>query len=156
MNFSMFTALAVFLALAHGAERGSPVKRDLRGGASELDRLVDDTSASLASATQDAVQKVKGHIATTARAYVEDSRAKIPPLVEKVPGEAVECQERVKPFVANAEERMKPLADNFQAQVEPLAQLMENFFKRLMDQTEALLTPQQNDRLLGCSSTSSS
>lgn len=90
---------------------------------------------------------------TVDRTYMEDSRAKIQPLVEKVQAEATKLQEQVKPYITNIEDQIKPLTDNFNAQVkpltdnfhaqvQPLADMMEKFFKQVMDQTKALLPPQ--------------
>lgn len=42
---------------------------------------------------------------------MEDSKAKIQPLVEKVQVEAAKLQEQVKPFVTNIQDQVKPLAN---------------------------------------------
>lgn len=87
------------------------------------------------------------------RAYMEDSRAKIQPLVEQVQAEATKLQEQVKPYISNIEEHIrpltdnfnshvKPLTDNFHEQVKPLTDMMEKLFQQVVDQSKALLPPQ--------------
>uniref|UniRef100_A0A3B5AE37 Type-4 ice-structuring protein LS-12-like n=1 Tax=Stegastes partitus TaxID=144197 RepID=A0A3B5AE37_9TELE len=116
-----------------GSEAGSVVKRDVQA----------EMSVSITAATQDMVEKVKAlEVTSTAQTYMEDSKAKIQPLVEKVQAEATKLQEQVKPFIANIEDQIKPLTDNFNAQVKPLTAMMEKFFQKVMDQTKALLPPQ--------------
>ncbi|XP_067456813.1 type-4 ice-structuring protein LS-12-like [Thunnus thynnus] len=73
-------------------------------------------STSITSATQDMVEKVL-EVIKTAQTYMEDSRAQIQPLVERVQAEAAKLQEQVKPFITNTEDQIKPLTDNFNAQV---------------------------------------
>uniref|UniRef100_A0A3B4XES3 Antifreeze protein type IV n=1 Tax=Seriola lalandi dorsalis TaxID=1841481 RepID=A0A3B4XES3_SERLL len=125
MKFSLVAALVVVLAVAHGKTY-----------------LINDMS------------KVKAlEVTNTAQTYMEDSRAKIQPLVDKVQAEAAKLQEQVKPFIANIEDQIKPLTenlnaqvkpltDNFHTQVKPLTDMMEKFFQQVMDQTKALLPPQ--------------
>ncbi|XP_036928732.1 antifreeze protein type IV [Acanthopagrus latus] len=154
MKFSLVAALVVVLAVAHGTEAVSLVKRDVKSEVDRIAQVINDMSASITTATQDLVEKVKAlEVTNTAQTYVEDSRAKILPLVEKVQAEAAKLQEQVKPFITNIEEQMKPvtdnfnaqvkpLTDNFQGQVKPLTDLVEKFFQQVMDQTKALLPPQ--------------
>ncbi|KAM8735822.1 uncharacterized protein AB9X84_024152 [Acanthopagrus schlegelii] len=154
MKFSLVAALVVVLAVAHGTEAVSLVKRDVKSEVDRITQVINDMSASITTATQDLVEKVKAlEVTNTAQTYVEDSRAKILPLVEKVQAEAAKLQEQVKPFITNIEEQMKPvtdnfnaqvkpLTDNFQGQVKPLTDLVEKFFQQVMDQTKALLPPQ--------------
>merc|ERR1712035_159471 len=143
MKFSLVAALVVVLAVAHGTEAVSLVKRDVQSEVDRIATIINDMSASIPAATQDMVEKVKAlEVTNTAQTYMEDSRAKIQPLVEKVQAEAAKLQEQVKPYIANIEEQIKPLTDNFNAQVKPLTDMMENFFKQVMDQTKALLPPQ--------------
>ncbi|KAE8289191.1 hypothetical protein D5F01_LYC13071 [Larimichthys crocea] len=161
MKFSLVAALVVVLAVSHGTEAVSLVKRDVQSEVDRIAKILNDMSA----ATQEMVEKVKAlEVTNTAQTYLEDSKAKILPLVEKVQAEATKLQEQVKPFIANIEgqirpltdnfnAQVKPLADNFQAQVQPLAEnlqaqvkpltdMMEKFFQQVMDQTKALLPPQ--------------
>ncbi|XP_071327039.1 type-4 ice-structuring protein LS-12-like [Trachinotus anak] len=154
MKFSLVAALVVVLAVVHGSEAVSLVKRDLQSDVDRLTKLISDMSASITTATQDMVEKVKAlDVTNTAQTYMEDSRAKIQPLVDKVQAEAAKLQEQVKPFIANIEDQIKPLTqnlnaqvkpltDNFHAQVKPLTDMMEKFFQQAMDQTKALLPPQ--------------
>ncbi|XP_039662832.1 type-4 ice-structuring protein LS-12-like [Perca fluviatilis] len=153
MKFSLVAALVVVLAVAYGTEAGSVVKRDAETDLEKLTQLINDMSASITGATQDMVEKVKAlEVTNTAQTYIEDSRAQIQPLVDKVQAEAAKLQEQVKPFIANIEDQIKPLTDNFQAQVrpltdnfqaqvQPLTDMMEKFFQQVMDQTKALLPP---------------
>uniref|UniRef100_A0A665UDP8 Antifreeze protein type IV n=2 Tax=Echeneis naucrates TaxID=173247 RepID=A0A665UDP8_ECHNA len=132
----------------------SLVKRDVQSDVDRITKLIKDMSTSITTATHDMVEKVRAlEMANTAQTYVEDSRARIQPLVEKVQAEATKLQEQVKPYITNIEEQMKPLTenlnaqvkpltDNFHAQVKPLTDLMENLFKQMMEQTKALLPPQ--------------
>uniref|UniRef100_A0A3Q1HBL5 Antifreeze protein type IV n=1 Tax=Acanthochromis polyacanthus TaxID=80966 RepID=A0A3Q1HBL5_9TELE len=76
------------------------------------------------------------------RTYMEDSKTKIQPLLEKFQAEATKLQEQVKPFIASIEDQMKPLTENFNAQVRPLTDMMEKFFETVKDQTKALMPPQ--------------
>ncbi|XP_032374977.1 type-4 ice-structuring protein LS-12 [Etheostoma spectabile] len=154
MKFSLVAAFLVVLAVAHGTEAGSVVKRDAQTDLEKLTQLINDMSASITSATQDMVEKVKAlEVTNTAQTYIDDSRAQIQPLVDKVQAEAAKLQEQVKPYIANIEDhikpltdnfqaQVKPLTDNFQAQVQPLTDIMEKFFQQVMDQTKALLPPQ--------------
>ncbi|XP_044063730.1 type-4 ice-structuring protein LS-12-like [Siniperca chuatsi] len=153
MKFSLVVTLVV-LAVAHGTEAGSLVKRDVQSEVDRITKIINDMSASITTATQDMVEKVKAlEVTNTAQTYMEDSRAQIQPLVEKVQAEAAKLQEQVKPFIANIEEhikpltdnfntQVKPLTDNFHAQVKPLTDMMEKLFQQVMDQTKALLPPQ--------------
>ncbi|KAM9852199.1 uncharacterized protein ACBR49_005313 [Aulostomus maculatus] len=154
MKASLVAALVVVLAVAHGAESVSVMKRDVQAEVDRISKIINDMSVSIASATQDMVDKVKAlEVTNTAQTYVEDSRAKIQPLVEKVQAEAAKLQKQLKPFIANIDDKVKPLTDNFNAQVkpltdnfytqvEPLTELIQKFFKQVMDQTKALLPPQ--------------
>ncbi|XP_022602148.1 type-4 ice-structuring protein LS-12-like [Seriola lalandi dorsalis] len=154
MKFSLVAALVVVLAVAHGSEAVSLVKRDIQSDVDRITKLINDMSASITTATQDMVEKVKAlEVTNTAQTYMEDSRAKIQPLVDKVQAEAAKLQEQVKPFIANIEDQIKPLTenlnaqvkpltDNFHTQVKPLTDMMEKFFQQVMDQTKALLPPQ--------------
>merc|ERR1711980_71438 len=143
MKFSLVAALVVVLAVAHGTQAGSLVKRDAESDMDKITKLINDMSASITSATQDMVEKMKTmEVTNTAQTYMEDSRAKIQPLVEKVQAEAAKLQEQVKPFIANIEDQIRPMTDNFNAQVKPLTDMMEKFFQQVMDQTKALVPPQ--------------
>ncbi|XP_074540336.1 antifreeze protein type IV [Halichoeres trimaculatus] len=154
MKFSLIAALLVVLAIAHGSEAGSLVKRDVQADVDKITKVIKEMSASITTATQDMVDKVKAmEMTNTAQTYVEDSKAKIQPLVEKFHSEATKLQEQVKPYITNIEEQMKPLTDNFnaqvkpltdnfQAQVKPLTDMMEKFFQQVLDQTKALMPPQ--------------
>ncbi|XP_028281910.1 type-4 ice-structuring protein LS-12-like [Parambassis ranga] len=154
MKFSLVAALVVVLAVAHGSEAGSLVKRDVQSEVDKITQLIKDMSVTLTGATQDMVEKVKAlEVTNTAQTYMEDSRAQIQPLVEKVQAEAAKLQEQVKPFIANIEDQINPIIDNFNAQVrpltdnvysqvEPLTDMMGKFFQQVMDQTKALLPPQ--------------
>nr|XP_043890588.1 type-4 ice-structuring protein-like [Solea senegalensis] len=143
MKFSLVAALVVALAVAHGSEAKSLLKQDVQSEVDRVTKLIRDMSASITAATQDMVEKVKVlELTNTAQTYMEDSRTKIQPLVDKVQAEAAKLQEQVKPYIANIEDQMKPLTDDFYAQVQPLTTMMEKFFQQVMDQTKALLPPQ--------------
>ncbi|CAK6958985.1 antifreeze protein type IV [Scomber scombrus] len=154
MKFSLVAALVVVLAVAHGTESVSVVKRDVQAEVDKITKLINEMSAGITTATHDMVEKVKAlEVTNTAQGYVKDSRAQIQPLVEKVQAEAAKLQEQVKPFIANIEDQLKPLTDNFNAQVKPLTDnfhaqvkpltdIMEKLFQQVMDQTKALLPPQ--------------
>ncbi|KAG7216506.1 hypothetical protein INR49_001992 [Caranx melampygus] len=154
MKFSLIASFVVVLAVAHGSEAGALAKRDIQSDVEKITKLINNMSASITTATQEMVQKVKAiEVANTAQTYMEDSRARIQPLVDKVQAEATKLQEQVKPFIANIEDQIKPLTENlnaqvkpltdsFHAQVKPLTDMMEKFFHQVMDQTKALLPPQ--------------
>ncbi|XP_035811317.2 type-4 ice-structuring protein LS-12 [Amphiprion ocellaris] len=154
MKFSLVAALIVVLAVAHGSEAGSLVKRDVQAEVDKITKLINEMSASLTTATQDMVEKVKAlEVTNKAQTYIEDSRTKIQPLLEKFQVEATKLQEQVKPFITNIEDQIKPLTENFNAQVrpltdnfhahvKPLTDTMEKFFERVKDQTKALMPPQ--------------
>merc|ERR1711976_17038 len=132
MKFSLVAALVVVLAVAHGTQAVSLVKRDAQSDLDQITKLINDMSTSITSATQDMVEKMKTmEVTNTAQTYMEDSRAKIQPLVDRVQAEAAKLQEQVKPFIANIEEKIKPLTD-----------MVEKLFQQVMDQTKALLPPQ--------------
>lgn len=80
------------------------------------------------------------------RTYIEDSKAQIQPLVEKVQAEAEKIQEQMRPYLTNIEEQMRPMADNLHAQIKPLADnfqaQIEQIFQQAVDQAKALLPPQ--------------
>merc|ERR1711976_819093 len=138
MKFSLVAALVVVLAVAHGTQAVSLVKRDAQSDLDQITKLINDMSTSITSATQDMVEKVKAmEVTNTAQTYMEDSRTKIQPLVEKVQAGAAKLQEQVKPYISNIEEQVKPLTDNFHAQVKPLTDMMEKFFQQVMDQSKA-------------------
>ncbi|XP_068558277.1 type-4 ice-structuring protein LS-12-like [Cebidichthys violaceus] len=154
MKFSIIAALVVVLAVAHGTEAGSLVKRDAQINVSQMTKLIKDMSASITSATQDMVEKVKAlEMTNTAQTYAENGRSQIQPLVDKVMAEATKLQEQVKPLVSNVEEhirpimenfntQVKPLSDNFYGQVKALTDVMEKFFQQVTDSTKALPPPQ--------------
>ncbi|KAM4735389.1 uncharacterized protein FYW61_005900 [Anableps anableps] len=154
MKFSLLTTLLVVLAVAHGSEARSLVKREVQAEVDRITQLLKEMSASVTTATQDMVEKMKAlEMTNTAQTYMEDSRAKIQPLMEQVQAEAAKLQEQVKPFISNIEEHIRPLTndfntqvqpltDNFQAQVKPLTDMMEKFLQQVMEQSKALLPPQ--------------
>ncbi|XP_060905891.1 antifreeze protein type IV [Labrus mixtus] len=165
MKFSLVAALVVVLAVAHGSDAGSLVKRDVQADVDKITGLINDMSASLTATTQELVDQVKAlDVTNTAQTYMENSKAKLQPLVEKAQAEAVKMQEQIKPFIANIEEQMKPfianmeeqmkpltdafdiqvkpLTDNIQEQVKPLTDMLEKFFQQVIDQTKALMPPQ--------------
>ncbi|XP_015228760.1 PREDICTED: type-4 ice-structuring protein LS-12-like [Cyprinodon variegatus] len=154
MKFSLVATLLVVLAVAHGSEARALVKREVQAEVERLTQLLKDMSASVTTATQDMVEKMKAlEMTNTAQTYMEDSRARIQPLVEKVQAEAAKLQEQVKPFISNIEEHVRPLTDdlnsqvqplteNLQAQVKPLTDMMEKFLQQVMEQSKALMPPQ--------------
>merc|ERR1712035_116803 len=132
MKFSLVAALVVMLAVAHGTEAVSLAKRDVQAEVDRITKIINDMSASITTATQEMVEKVKAmEVTNTAQTYIEDSKTKIQPLVDRVQAEAAKLQEQVKPFIANIEEKIKPLTD-----------MVEKLFQQVMDQTKALLPPQ--------------
>merc|ERR1711980_50049 len=85
MKFSLVAALVVVLAVAHGTEAGSLVKRDAQTDLDKITQLINDMSTSITTATQDMMERVKAmEVTNTAQTYMEDSRTKIQPLFEKV------------------------------------------------------------------------
>ncbi|XP_062256167.1 antifreeze protein type IV [Platichthys flesus] len=143
MKFSLVAALVVLLAVAHGSEAVSLVKRDVQ---SEVDKITDflkEMSASITSSTQDVLERMKAlDVTNTAQTYIKDSQAKIQPLVDNVQAEATKLQEQVQPFITNINDQIKPLTDNLHDQVKPLTDMMLNFFQQVVNQTNALLPPQ--------------
>uniref|UniRef100_A0A7N6AXK4 Antifreeze protein type IV n=1 Tax=Anabas testudineus TaxID=64144 RepID=A0A7N6AXK4_ANATE len=112
MKFSLIAALVVVLAVAHGSEAASLVKRDVQAEVDRLTKIFNDISAGITSTTHDMVEKMNVlDVTNTTQTYMEDSKAKIQPLVEKVQVEAAKLQEQVKPFVTNIEDQVKPLAN---------------------------------------------
>ncbi|PWA24939.1 antifreeze protein type IV [Gambusia affinis] len=152
MKFSLFATILVVLAVAHGSEARSLVKREVQAEVDRITQLLRDMSTSITTATQDMVEKMKAlEMTNTAQTYMEDSRAKIQPLVEQVQSEAAKLQEQVKPLISNIEEHIRPLTDNFngqvltdnlQNQVKPLTDMMEKFLQQAMEQSKTLLPPQ--------------
>ncbi|AWP15625.1 putative type-4 ice-structuring protein LS-12-like [Scophthalmus maximus] len=143
MKFSLVAALVVVLAVAHGSEAGSLVKRDVQAEVDKITKLIRDMSATFTRETQDIVEKVKAlEVTNSAQTYMEASKAQIQPLVDKVQAEATRMQEQLKPFLANIEDQLKPLGDNVNVHVKPLTDMMASFFQQVVDQTKALLPPQ--------------
>ncbi|KAM9723799.1 uncharacterized protein ACNS7B_019107 [Menidia menidia] len=154
MKFSLVSALVVLLAVSHGSEGLSLVKREAPADVEKIAQLLKEMSASVTTATQEMVEKIKAlEVTNTAQTYMEDSRARIQPLVDRVQAEAGRLQDSVRPYISNIEEQVKPLTDNlqaqvkpltdnFQAQVKPLTDLMEKLFQQVVDQSKALLPPQ--------------
>ncbi|XP_060938038.1 type-4 ice-structuring protein LS-12 [Limanda limanda] len=143
MKFSLVAALVVLLAVAHGSEAVSLVKRDAQ---SEVDKITDflkEMSASITSSTQDVVEKLKAlEVTNTAQTYIKDGQAKIQPLVDNVQAEAAKLQEQVKPYITNIDDKITPLTDDLHDQVKPLVDMMLNLFQQVVNQTNALLPPQ--------------
>ncbi|XP_041842839.1 type-4 ice-structuring protein LS-12-like isoform X2 [Melanotaenia boesemani] len=145
MKFSLVAALVVVLAVAHGSEAVSLVKRDTQADLDRLTQLIKDMSVSITTATQEMVEKIKTlEMTNTAQTYVEEGKAKIQPLMEKVQAEAAMLQEQVQPYITNIEDHIKPLTDNFHAQVKPLTDMMEKLFQQVVDQSKVLLPPQSS------------
>uniref|UniRef100_A0A3B3YMX2 Antifreeze protein type IV n=1 Tax=Poecilia mexicana TaxID=48701 RepID=A0A3B3YMX2_9TELE len=150
MKFSLVATILVVLAVAHSEAR-SLVRREVQAEVDRITQLLRDMSASVTTATQDMVEKMKALEMTNTATYMEDSQAKIQPLVEQVQSEAAKLQEQVKPLISNIEERIRPLTDDFNAQVltdnlqnqvKPLTNMMEKFLQQVMEQSKALLPPQ--------------
>ncbi|KAM4581416.1 uncharacterized protein PAE49_005973 [Odontesthes bonariensis] len=154
MKFSLVAALLVVLAVSHDSEALSLVKRDAPADVDKITQLIKEMSASVKTATQEMVDKIKAlEMTNTAQTYMEDSKAKIQPLVDRVKVEASKLQEQVQPYISNIEEQIKPLtenlseqvkplSDNFHAQVKPLTDMMEKLFQQVVDQSKALMPPQ--------------
>merc|ERR1712035_180320 len=143
MKFSLVAAVVLVLAVAHGTQAGSLVKRDAESDMDKITRLINEMSASITSATQDMVEKVKTmEVANQAQNYMEDSRAKIQPLVEQVQPFIATIEDQIRPMTDNFNAQVRPLTDNFHTQVKPLTDMMEKFFQQVMDQTKALMPPQ--------------
>merc|ERR1711980_24445 len=153
MKFSLVAALVVMLAVAHGTEAVSLAKRDVQAEVDRITKIINDMSASITTATQEMVEKVKAmEVTNTAQTYIEDSKTKIQPLVDRVQAEAATLQEQLKPLITNIEDKIKPLTDNISAQVgpmtdklhsqvRPLTDMVEKLFQQVMDETKALLPP---------------
>ncbi|XP_054478416.1 type-4 ice-structuring protein LS-12-like [Anoplopoma fimbria] len=150
MKFSIIAALVVVLAVAHGTEAKSVVKRDAQSDMDKFAKLISEMSASITSTTQDMVEKVKAlEVTNTAQTYVVDSMSKIQTLAERVQAEATNLQEQAKPYIGNIEEHIRPMTENFktltdnlQAQVKTLTDMMPRFFQQVMDQIKELLQAQ--------------
>uniref|UniRef100_A0A3B5LCL5 Antifreeze protein type IV n=1 Tax=Xiphophorus couchianus TaxID=32473 RepID=A0A3B5LCL5_9TELE len=148
MKFSLVATILVVLAVS---EARSLVKREVQAEVDRITQILREMSASVTMATQDMVEKMKALEMTNTATYMEDSRAKIQPLVEQVQSEAAKLQEQVKPLISNIEEHIRPLTDDFNAQVltdnlqnqvKPLTSMMEKFLQQVMEQSKALLPPQ--------------
>merc|ERR1712035_224911 len=143
MKFSLVAALVVVLAVAHGAEAVSLVKRDVQAEVDRITKVINDMSASITAATQEMVEKVKAlEVTNTAQTYMETSRAQIQPLVDRVQAEAATLQEQLKPLIANIGAQVGPMTDKLHSQVKPLTDMVEKLFQQVMDETKALLPPQ--------------
>ncbi|KAF7692050.1 type-4 ice-structuring protein LS-12-like [Silurus meridionalis] len=133
MKFSLVAALVV--ALAIGSQAASLVKRE----AAELPPEVEK----IASYFQDLIQNLKAletpDLANRAKTYLEESRAQLMPVVQKL-------QEQLTPLSSNIEEQVEPLAASVRAQITPYTNLMqsqiEDMLKFVVDQTKAILPPQ--------------
>ncbi|KAK3515394.1 hypothetical protein QTP70_018902 [Hemibagrus guttatus] len=133
MKFSLIAALVVVLAI--DSQAASLVKRETQALPAEVEKI--------ASFFQDLIQNLKAlespELADKAKAYMEESRAKLQPVVEKL-------QEQLKPLSSNIEEKMEPLAASIRAQINPYTELMQSqfddMFKFVVDQTKAILPPQ--------------
>ncbi|XP_054903188.1 type-4 ice-structuring protein LS-12-like isoform X2 [Poeciliopsis prolifica] len=148
MKFSLVATILVVLAVAHGSVARSLVKRELQPEVDRITQVLREMSTFVSTATQDMMEKMKApEMTNTAQTYMEDSRAKIQPLVEQ----AAKLQEQIKPIISNIEEHIRPitddfngqvLTDNLQNQMKPLTDMMEKFLQKVMDQSKALLPPQ--------------
>ncbi|KAB5532863.1 hypothetical protein PHYPO_G00125030 [Pangasianodon hypophthalmus] len=133
MKFSLIAALVI--ALAIGSQAASLVKRESPEMPPEVEKI--------ASYFQDLVQNLKAleapELANKAKAYMEESRAQLQPVVEKL-------QEQLKPLSSNIEEQIEPLAASVRAQIAPYTNLMqsqiEDMLRFVVDQTKAILPPQ--------------
>ncbi|XP_053183399.1 type-4 ice-structuring protein LS-12 [Scomber japonicus] len=154
MKFSLVAALVVVLAVAHGTESVSLVKRDAKAEVEKVTKFISEMTASITTATQDVVEKVKAlKVVNTADNFVKVGTEQIQPLIKKVQSEVAKLQEQAKPFITNIEDQFKPitdtfvakvqpLVDNLQAQVDPLTDIVEKLLKQVTDSIEALLPPQ--------------
>uniref|UniRef100_A0A3Q3XAG9 Uncharacterized protein n=1 Tax=Mola mola TaxID=94237 RepID=A0A3Q3XAG9_MOLML len=110
-----------------GTKAMSLANRDIQAEVDRITKIIKDMSTSITAL----------EVTNTAQTYMEDSRAKILPLVQKV-----QTEDQIKPLTDNFSTQVQPLSDNFHAQVKPLTDMMEKFFKQVVDQTKALLPPQ--------------
>merc|ERR1711980_42718 len=125
MKFSLVAALVVMLAVAHGTEAVSLAKRDVQAEVDRITKIINDMSASITTATQEMVEKVKAlEVTNTAQTYMETSRAQIQPLTD------------------NLSAQVGPMTDKLHSQVKPLTDMVEKLFQQVMDETKALLPPQ--------------
>ncbi|XP_068613540.1 antifreeze protein type IV [Brachionichthys hirsutus] len=132
----------LLLAVAYGADAMSVEKRDIQDGVDRITKLVREMSASLTDTTKDVVEKMKAsEVASTAQNYMEGSKARMQPLVEKVQAGAAQLHEQLRPFIANIEDELKPLTQNVSAHVKPLTDMMETFFQQMVKHTKAMLPP---------------
>merc|ERR1712035_251247 len=115
MKFSLVAAVVLVLAVAHGTQAGSLVKRDAESDMDKITRLINEMSASITSATK---------------------------LQEQVKPFIANIEDQIRPMTDNFNAQVRPLTDNFHAQVKPLTDMMEKFFQQVMDQTKALVPPQ--------------
>ncbi|KAJ8372477.1 hypothetical protein AAFF_G00289220 [Aldrovandia affinis] len=128
MKFSLIAALLVVLALAHGSESVSVVKRE----APDLEKLTkyfQDLSETLTRTTQEIVEKLKNHELTgQAHAYIEEGKAQLTPLTERI-------QEQLTPLTESMQAQIKPLADSVQTQ-------LQEIWKMIVDQAKAVAPAQ--------------
>ncbi|XP_064207125.1 type-4 ice-structuring protein LS-12-like isoform X2 [Anguilla rostrata] len=135
MKFSLVAALVVILALAHGCESVSLVKRDAHMEVDTLIKYVQDLSSLVTKTTQGLVERAKTHELTgKANAYIEDGRTQLQPLVQQI-------QKELKPLAASIKEQLKPLTEPLQAQLKPFSDSiqpeLERIWKTLLDATKA-------------------
>ncbi|XP_068180721.1 antifreeze protein type IV [Antennarius striatus] len=122
----------LLLAVAYGTEAMSVERRDIQAGVDRITKLVQDISASLTDTTKDMMEKMKtSEVASTAQNYMEGSKARVQPLVEKVQAGAARLQAQLRPLIANVNAHVKPLTD-----------MVETFFQQMMKHTQALMPPQ--------------
>ncbi|XP_060756983.1 type-4 ice-structuring protein LS-12-like [Neoarius graeffei] len=133
MKFSLIITIVITLAI--GSQAASLVKRESSQIPPELEKI--------GSYFQNFIQNLKTldspELANQARAYIDESKAQLQPVVEKL-------QEQLKPLSTNIEEKIEPLAASVRAHISPYTNLLqsqvEDLLKFVVDQTKAILPPQ--------------
>uniref|UniRef100_A0A8C7GLX3 Apolipoprotein A-IV a n=1 Tax=Oncorhynchus kisutch TaxID=8019 RepID=A0A8C7GLX3_ONCKI len=65
--------------------------------------------------------------------YMEEGKAQVKPLTDKIQEHAEKIHEQQKPFISEIEKQFSPLSDNLQAQLMALVNKMQAQFKPLAD-----------------------
>ncbi|XP_017564189.1 type-4 ice-structuring protein-like [Pygocentrus nattereri] len=129
MKFALIAALVTVLAI--GSESASLVKREVP---EELQKI-----SQYFQGLVDSLKTAEGpELATMAKTYIEESRAQLQPIVEKL-------HAQLKPLTS-IDEQIKPLAASLQAQIAPYTDLVqtqvEDVLRFMVDQTKAILPSQ--------------
>uniref|UniRef100_A0A8C7PCY5 Apolipoprotein A-IV a n=1 Tax=Oncorhynchus mykiss TaxID=8022 RepID=A0A8C7PCY5_ONCMY len=81
----------------------------------------------------DSIVLVRGITFSSTLCHMEEGKAQVKPLTDKIQEHAEKIHEQKKPFVSEIEKQFSPLADNLQAQLMALVNKMQAQFKPLAD-----------------------